>query len=55
MESDQAKVSAIMNGKLIGYTYDGLVRFLKKLNGDVTIVITSPTTAASGRVVVETE
>lgn len=40
--TDQAKVSAIMNGKVSSYTYDRLVRFLNKLNCDVTIVIAPP-------------
>ena len=36
---DQAKISAIMNGKVSGYTYDRLVKYLKKFNRDVTIVV----------------
>lgn len=36
---DQAKVSAIMNGKVSGYTYDRLVRYLNQLGRDVTLLI----------------
>jgi predicted XRE-type DNA-binding protein len=34
---DQAKVSSIMRGKVSGYTYDRLVKYLKKFNRDVTL------------------
>ncbi|HZP81879.1 MAG TPA: helix-turn-helix transcriptional regulator [Chthonomonadaceae bacterium] len=36
---DQAKVSAIMNGKVSGYTYDRLVRYLNQFGRDVTLLI----------------
>lgn len=35
----QPKVSALMRGKLIGYSTDRLIRFLKALDQDVDIVI----------------
>ncbi len=54
LKTDQAKVSAIMSGKLSGYSYDRLMRYLNKLNCDVTIVITFPEPVHSGKVLVET-
>ena len=54
LETDQAKISAIMNGKVSGYTYDRLVRYLNKLNCDVTLVVTLSKSESSGRILVET-
>ena len=54
LDTDQAKVSAIMNGKLSGFTYDRLLRYLKKLNCDITISIASPRPERAGKVLVET-
>ena len=53
-DTDQAKVSAIMNGKLSGFSYDRLLRYLKKLNCDITISIASPKPESAGRVSVKT-
>jgi len=41
--TDQAKISLLMNGKVGGFTFDRLVRFLNALEMDVRISI-SPTT-----------
>jgi predicted XRE-type DNA-binding protein len=54
LETDQAKVSAVMNGKVSGYTYDRLVHYLNKLHCDVTLVVTPSQTIADGKVRVET-
>lgn len=54
LETDQAKVSAVMNGKVSGYTYDRLVHYLNKLNCDVTLVVTPSETVSTGKVRVET-
>ena len=40
--TDQAKISLLMNGKVAGFTFDRLVRFLNALEMDVKISI-SPT------------
>jgi predicted XRE-type DNA-binding protein len=37
--TDQAKVSLLMNGKISGFTYDRLLRFLNALEVDVRIII----------------
>jgi predicted XRE-type DNA-binding protein len=37
--TDQAKVSLVMNGKVGGFTFDRLVRFLNALEVDVCITI----------------
>ena len=39
LDIDQSKISAIMKGKVSGYTYDRLLRYLNKFNRDVTLVI----------------
>ena len=54
LHTDQAKVSAIMSGKVSGYTYDRLMRYLNNLNCDITISIASPKPEHSGKVLVET-
>jgi predicted XRE-type DNA-binding protein len=51
--TDQAKVSAIMNGKVSGYTYDRLLRFLVRLDCNVRVTISAAQPDASGRVMVE--
>jgi predicted XRE-type DNA-binding protein len=54
LETDQAKISAVMNGKVSGYTYDRLVHYLNKLSCDVTLVVTPSETVSAGKVRVET-
>ena len=54
LETDQAKISAIMNGKVSGYTYDRLVRYLNKLKCDVAFVVTSSRSDTEGKVRVHT-
>ncbi len=54
LKTDQAKISAIMSGKISGYSYDRLMRYLNKLNFDVTIIITSPKSDTKARIQVET-
>jgi predicted XRE-type DNA-binding protein len=54
LEIDQPKVSALMRGKLAGFSTDRLFRFLNALGSDVEIVIRAPKRAsrpASVRVV----
>ena len=51
LHTDQGKISAIMSGKVSGYSYDRLMRYLKKLNCDVTITVKSDCT---GKLLVET-
>ena len=41
MELDQPKVSALMNGRLAGFSSDRLMRFLAALGQDVEIVVKS--------------
>ena len=53
LQTDQAKISAIMNGKVSGYTYDRLVRYLNRLSCDVSLVVTSSKSASSGKVTVK--
>ena len=45
---DQPKVSALLRGRLAGYSLDRLVRFLVLLGSDVEIVV-KPRTKATGR------
>jgi len=51
--TDQAKVSALMGGKVSGYSYDRLVDYLNKLNCDVKIVVTPSRSDRSGKTLVE--
>lgn len=48
LEIDQPKVSALIRGKLAGFSLDRLVRFLVLLGSDVEIVV-KPRTRAAGR------
>jgi len=45
---NQPKVSALMSGKLTGFSIERLLRFLAELGNDVQIVVT-PAAKASGR------
>jgi predicted XRE-type DNA-binding protein len=53
LETDQARVSAIMRGKVSGYTYDRLVRWLNKLKCDVALVVCPSRSATTGKIRVE--
>jgi predicted XRE-type DNA-binding protein len=46
----QPKVSALLNGRLDGFSTDRLFRFLNKLGCDVEITVSKPRTRATGRV-----
>ena len=48
LKIDQPKVSALVRGRLAGYSLDRLVRFLVLLGSDVEIVV-KPRTRATGR------
>ena len=48
LKVDQPKVSALVRGRLAGFSLDRLVRFLVLLGSDVEIVV-KPRTRASGR------
>lgn len=48
LEVDQPKVSALIRGRLSGFSLDRLVRFLVLLGSDVEIVVT-PRARATGR------
>ena len=48
LEVDQPKVSALMRGRLAGFSLDRLVRFLVLLGSDVEIVV-KPRRRAAGR------
>jgi predicted XRE-type DNA-binding protein len=50
MGVDQAKVSAIMNGKVTGYTLDRLFGFLQALGRDIDIKISGEHAKKPGRV-----
>lgn len=43
LEIDQPKVSALMRGRLAGFSRDRLVRFLERRGSDVEIVVTART------------
>jgi predicted XRE-type DNA-binding protein len=44
---DQPKISALMRGRLSGFSFERLMRFLNRLNYNVNLTITpSPTTVA---------
>jgi predicted XRE-type DNA-binding protein len=47
---DQPKISAIINGRLDGYSTDRLMRFLNDLGCDVQISISAPHPEARGHV-----
>ena len=40
---DQPKISAVMNGKISGYTYDRLLSYLEKFDRRVTLLISGET------------
>jgi predicted XRE-type DNA-binding protein len=46
---DQPKVSALINGRLIGFSSDRLLRCLTALGQDVDIVVRTPTVGGRGR------
>jgi predicted XRE-type DNA-binding protein len=46
----QPKVSALLNGRLDGFSTDRLFRFLNNLGCDVQITVSKPRTRAIGRV-----
>lgn len=46
----QPKVSALLNGRLDGFSTDRLLRFLNNLGCDVQITVSKPRTRAVGRV-----
>ena len=46
----QPKVSALLNGRLDGFSTDRLFRFLNNLGCDVQITVSKPRTRAVGRV-----
>jgi predicted XRE-type DNA-binding protein len=48
LQIDQPKVSALVRGRLAGFSLDRLVRFLVLLGSDVEIVV-KPRTRATGR------
>lgn len=48
LDVDQPKVSALIRGRLAGFSLDRLVRFLVLLGSDVEIVVT-PRSRAAGR------
>jgi predicted XRE-type DNA-binding protein len=48
---DQPKVSAIVNGRLDGFSTERLMRFLNDLGCDVTISVSPPNPKARGQVV----
>lgn len=48
LQIDQPKVSALVRGRLVGFSLDRLVRFLVLLGSDVEIVV-KPRTRAAGR------
>lgn len=48
LEVDQPKVSALLRGRLAGFSLDRLVRFLVRLGSDVEIVV-KPRPRAGGR------
>ena len=43
LETDQPKVSALMRGRLAGFSLDRLVRFLERRGSDVEIVVKTRT------------
>ena len=47
---NQPKVSALLNGRLDGFSTDRLFRFLNALGCDVRITVSSPRRRATGRV-----
>ena len=49
---DQPKVSAIINGRLDGFSNDRLMRFLNQLGCDVTISVSPPHPEKRGLVVI---
>ena len=51
LKTDQPKVSALVRGRLAGFSLDRLVRFLVLLGSDVEIVV-KPRARAAGRVLV---
>lgn len=51
MGIDQSKVSAIVNGRLEGFSSDRLLRFLNDLGCDVEISVSEPNTERRGRLV----
>ena len=53
LEVDQPKVSALVRGRLAGYSLDRLVRFLVSLGSDVEIVVRQrPRTGGRARILV---
>ena len=50
--TDQAKISLIMNGRVAGFTFDRLVRFLNELDMDVQIKITPSSDKKRGKTLV---
>jgi len=48
LEIDQPKVSALVCGRLAGFSLDRLVRFLVRLGSDVEIVVRQPRRTRSG-------
>jgi len=52
--TDQAKISLLMNGKVGGFTFDRLVRFLNALEMDVKISISPTTDQERGKTLVMT-
>jgi predicted XRE-type DNA-binding protein len=52
--TDQAKVSLIMNGKVSGFTFDRLARFLNALDVDVRITLEPTPDKRHGKTLVTT-
>jgi predicted XRE-type DNA-binding protein len=52
--TDQSRVSRLMRGKISGFTYDRLVRFLNALELDVHIIIEPTTDKKRGKTLVMT-
>ncbi len=52
LDVDQPKVSALMRGRLTGFSTDRLMRFLNALGRDVEIVIKKQRRAAPGHITV---
>ncbi len=52
--TDQAKVSLVMNGRVSGFTFDRLARFLNVLEMDVRILIAPAPNRQRGKTRVET-
>jgi predicted XRE-type DNA-binding protein len=52
--TDQAKISLLMNGKVSGFTYDRLLRFLNALEVDVRIIIVPTPYNERGKTLVTT-